>query len=281
MKEISIEGCPVIGTGTFGKVYRFDADTVVKVYDDPANLPLIETEQERSRRAFIKGIPTAIPFGIAKVGDTYGSMFELIEARNCNDFIAEHPQKADKLIAEYAGFIKKLHAVEARNGEFPDARTVYLDYLECIRPYLPADIYGGLAAFVKAVPESRGLVHGDIQMKNVMLSNGEMLLIDMNTISAGSQLFEFAGLYRTYVAFGLYDPEDQEKFLGLTTEMSHKIYYGTTELFGLDGNRRDIQILAWLRFLHVVMIELSSPDSFMIAPTLDKLRRLLNDEDVH
>ena len=158
---------------------------------------------------------------------------------------------------------------------------MYLDYLECIRPYLPADIYGGLASFVKAVPESRGLVHGDIQMKNVMLSNGEMLLIDMNTISAGSQLFEFAGLYRTYVAFGLYDPEDQEKFLGLTAEMSHKIYYGTTELFGLDGNRRDIQILAWLRFLHVVMIELSSPDSFMIAPTLDKLRRLLNDEDVH
>ena len=281
MKEISIEGCPVIGTGTFGKVYRLNDEIVVKVYDDPANLPLIETEQERSKRAFVMGIPTAIPFGIAKVGDTYGSVFELIEARNCNDFIAAHPRKAYNLIAEYVDFIKKLHAVEAKNGEFPDARKVYLDYLECIRPYLPADIYSGVGDFVRNVPESYGLVHGDIQMKNVMLSNHEMLLIDMNTISAGSQLFEFAGLYRTYVAFGLYDPDDQEKFLGLSTEMSHRIYFGTTNLFGIDGNSRDIQILAWMRFLHVVMIELSSPDSFMVAPTLDRLRRLLNDEDVH
>ncbi|MBQ7543746.1 MAG: phosphotransferase [Synergistaceae bacterium] len=234
MREVSIEGCPVIGTGTFGKVYRLDADTVVKVYDDPANLPLIETEQERSRRAFIRGIPTAIPFGIARVGDSYGSMFELIEARNCNDFIAAHPEKADKLIEEYAGFIRKLHAVKAKPGEFPDVRKVYTDYLECIKQYLPEDIYAGLESFVTAVPEEAGLVHGDIQMKNVMLSNGEMMLIDMNTLSAGNQLFEFA------------------------------------------GDSRDIQILAWMRFLHVVMIELSSPDSFMIAPTIDKLRRLLD-----
>ena len=281
MREISIEGCPVIGTGTFGKVYRIDADTVVKVYDDPANLPLIETEQERSRRAFIKGIPTAIPFGIAKVGDMYGSMFELIEARNCSDFIASHPEKADKLIAEYADFIRKLHAVQSEAGEFPDAREVYLDYLECIKPYLPGDMYDGLGNFVKAVPQSYGLVHGDIQMKNIMLTNGEMLLIDMNTLSAGSELFEFAGLYRTYVSFWERNPANQEEFLGLTLEQSHRIYYGTAGAFGIDGDCRDIQILAWLRFLHVVMIELSSPDSFMVAPTLDTLRRLLSDEDIH
>lgn len=276
MKEINIEGCPVIGTGTFGKVYRLDEDTVVKVYDDPINLPLIETEQERSRRAFIKGIPTAIPFGIAKVGDTYGSMFELIEARNCSDFIASHPQKTEKIIAEYATFIRKLHEVKSEAGEFPDVRDVYLDYLECIRPYLPQEIYAALGDFVRSIPESYGLVHGDIQMKNIMLSNHKMLLIDMNTLSAGSQLFEFAGLYRTYRSFYEYAPDEQVDFLGLTDDIARKIYYGTTGLFGINGDGREIQILAWLRFLHVVMIELSSPDSFMVPPTLDKLRVLLN-----
>ena len=281
MKEIDIDGCQVIGTGTFGKVYRLDEDTVMKVYDDPANLPLIETEQERSRRAFIKGIPTAIPFGIAKVGNTYGSMFELIDARNCNDFIASHPQKAEKITAEYADFIRKLHEVKSEAGEFPDARKVYLDYLKCMKPYLPQEIYTGLGDFVRAVPESYGLVHGDIQMKNIMLSGGEMLLIDMNTLSAGSQLFEFAGLYRTYISFYEYNPKEQEKFLGLSQELARRIYYGTMGLFGLDGDSKEIQILGWLRFLHVVMIELSSPDSFMVPPTLDKLRRLLDDENIH
>lgn len=275
MKEVNIDGCKVIGTGTFGKVYRLDADTVVKVYDDPANLPLIETEQERSRRAFIKGIPTAIPFGIARVGGTYGSMFELIEARNCNDFLASHPEKFDSITAEYAGFIRRLHAVKAEPGEFPDVRKVYLDYLECIRGNLPGEMYTGLADFVRAVPESFGLVHGDIQMKNIMLSDGEMLLIDMNTLSTGSCLFEFAGLYRTYIAFNECEPGNSDRFLGLPESIARRIYYRTAELCGVDADGRDIQILAWLRFLHVVIIEISSPDSFMVKPAIDTLRGLL------
>ena len=274
MREISIDGCKVIGTGTFGKVYRIDADTVVKVYDDPANLPLIETEQERSRRAFIKGIPTAIPFGVARVGGTYGSMFELIEARNCNDFLASHPEKFDSITAEYAAFIRRLHAVEATPGEFPDARDVYLDYLECIRGSLPGEMYTWLADFVRAIPESYGLVHGDIQMKNIMLSNGDMLLIDMNTLSAGSRLFEFAGLYRTYIAFNDCEPGNSDRFLGLPEAIARKIYYRTADLCGVDADSRDVQILAWLRLLHVVIIELALPDSFMVKTAIDKLRML-------
>ena len=275
MKEVNIDGCKVIGTGTFGKVYRLDADTVVKVYDDPANMPLIETEQERSRRAFIKGIPTAIPFGIARVGKTYGSMFELLDARNCNDFLITHMEKSDSIISEYAALVRKLNAVKSDSGEFTDVRKVYLDYLECIKDSLPGEIYTGLADFVKSVPEYSGLVHGDIQMKNIMLSNGEMYLIDMNTISTGSQLFEFAGLYRTYIAFNERDPGNSERFLGLDADICRKIYYRTAELCGVDADSREIQILAWLRFLHVVIVELSSPDSLMISPTIDKIRRLL------
>ena len=277
MKEVNIDGCQVIGTGTFGKVYRLDADTVVKVYDDPANLPLIEEEQERSRRAFIKGIPTAIPFGIARVGNTYGSLFELLEARNCNDFLVSHPQKADSIIAEYAGLVRKLHTIKSDEGEFPDTREMYLGYLECIREYMPAEVYTGLADFVRAVPKSLYLVHGDIQMKNIMLSNGEMFLIDMNTMSAGDIAFELAGLYRTYIAFNTYEPGDTKDFLGLEDELATKIYYKTAELLSIDPERRDILILAWLRYLHVIIIELSLPDHLAVKPTIDTLRSLLDD----
>ncbi|MBR0151843.1 MAG: phosphotransferase [Synergistaceae bacterium] len=281
MKEINIDGCKLIGTGAFGKVYRLDAETVAKVYDDPANLPLIETEQERSRRAFIKGIPTAIPFGIARVGKAYASLFELLEARNCNDFLISHPQKSDSIITEYAELVKRLHTIQSSPGEFPDTRDVYLGYLECMREYIPGELYGRLADFVRAVPESSSLVHGDIQMKNVMLSNGEMFLIDMNTISAGDAVFEIAGLYRTYIAFNEREPGNSDRFLGLNADICRKIYYRTAEICGIDPERRDIQILGWLRYLHVVIIELSSPESPTIKPTLETLRRLLDGENIH
>ncbi len=275
MREINIEGCQVIGTGAFGKVYRIDADTVVKVYDNPSNLPLIETEQERSRRAFIKGIPTAIPFGIAKVGDTYGSIFELIDARNCSDFLISHPEKFDSIVSEYADFIMRFNAVQSEPGEFPDAREVYVNYLEDIRDKLPEKIYTSLLDLVRSIPESRGLVHGDIQVKNIMLSNKEMFLIDMNTISAGSNLFEFAGLYRTYIAFNDFDPGNSDRFLGISENIARKIYYRTSELCGVEANSRDIQLLGLLSFLHVVIIEISLPDSFMVRLAVDKLRQLL------
>ena len=281
MKEISIEGCPVIGTGAFGKVYRLNDEIVVKVYNDPENLPLMETEQEMSKRAFVKGIPTAIPFGIARVGAAYGSVFELLDARNCNDFLIAHPEKEDSIIAEYAGIVRKIHTIKSEPGEFPDTRKVYLGYLACMKSIIPGELYADLADFVSAVPESQYLTHGDIQMKNIMLSGGEMFLIDMNTMSAGDPVFEFSGLYRTYIAFNVYDPDNSKNFLGISRDLASRIYFKTAELCGVEPERRDILLLGWLRYLHVVTVELSRPDGFMVKPVLETLRRLLDGEDIH
>ena len=80
-RKISIEGCEKIGDGFFGTVYRLDPETVVKVYKYPDSLPMIKKEQALSKKAFVMGIPTAIPFDIVKVGDLYGTVFELLERR--------------------------------------------------------------------------------------------------------------------------------------------------------------------------------------------------------
>ena len=77
MREISVEGCEIIGSGAVGTVYRLDEDTVVKVYrDKEKSLPLIEEERKAAQQAFLMGIPTAIPFDTVKVGEQYGAVFE-------------------------------------------------------------------------------------------------------------------------------------------------------------------------------------------------------------
>ena len=35
MREVSVEGCEVIGRGFYGTVYRIDEETIVKVYESP------------------------------------------------------------------------------------------------------------------------------------------------------------------------------------------------------------------------------------------------------
>ena len=97
-RKLSVEGCEVIGQGANGKVYRLDKDTIVKVYYKADALPDIHRERELARRAFVLGIPTAIPYDVARVGDSYGSVFELLNAKSFSQLIAEEPENLDKYV---------------------------------------------------------------------------------------------------------------------------------------------------------------------------------------
>ena len=82
LREISVDGCEVIGRGFYGTVYRIDPETIVKVYSTPDCIPIIQNEQRLAKRAFVKGVPTAISYDIVRVGDSYGSVFELRSCAN-------------------------------------------------------------------------------------------------------------------------------------------------------------------------------------------------------
>src|SRR5574344_2999539 len=97
-RVISIEGCEVIGQGSNGKVYRLDPDTIIKVYNNPDALPDIRRERELARKAFVKGIPTAIPYDVVKVGAGYGSVFELLSAKSFSKLLKEDPGKIDEIV---------------------------------------------------------------------------------------------------------------------------------------------------------------------------------------
>ena len=87
LRSISLEGCPVVGRGGNGIVYRKDAETIVKLYNPGTALDKIEYEKKYARAAFQAGLPTAISFNTVKVGDQYGIMFEMLDARTVGQII--------------------------------------------------------------------------------------------------------------------------------------------------------------------------------------------------
>ena len=262
-RALSVDGCPVIGQGAFGTVYRLDEDTVVKVYQGGENsLPGMEKELANARQAFLSGIPTAIPFDIVRVGDRFGTVFELIDARNCNDFLREDPGRLPELIPAFAGFLKSLHSLEARTGQLRSVRDSYLRYLEAIAPRLSPATAVRVKELLERLPETRHMIHGDIQLKNVMLSRGEMILIDMDHLAFGDPVFDFAGLFAAYVAFNEDDPEDTLRFLGLDGATCERIFTGTLEAY-LGSPEGDtfrealtkIRVAGYLRFLKILLVE--------------------------
>ena len=65
-REISVDGCDIIGKGFYGTVYRLDDETIVKVFDPGFSVSMIENEQQKAKTAFVKGIPTAISYDIVR-----------------------------------------------------------------------------------------------------------------------------------------------------------------------------------------------------------------------
>ncbi len=215
-RELSVEGCEVIGRGANGTVYRIDKDTVVKVYRDADCLPDVQRERELARKAFVLGIPTAIPYDVVRVGESYGSVFELLNSRSFSKLIAADPAGMDKYVDLYVDLMKKMHSTRVKPGDMPRMKEIALNWVTFLREYLPADQAEKLVALVEAVPERDTMLHGDYHTNNIVMQNDEVLIIDMDTLCVGHPIFELASMYLGFVAFGELDPNVTLNFLKMT-----------------------------------------------------------------
>lgn len=273
-RTLSVDGCKVIGKGFCGTVYRLDEDTIVKKYESAEALSVIEEEKRLAKIAFVAGVPTAISFDIVKIDDCYGSVFELIKSKTFIDLIIDNPDGADATIKRYVDFLKEVHSIKMDQGVLPKAKDRFLARLDVISKYITPEVKDKLYMLISSIPDDYHFIHGDYQMKNVMLSNGEPILIDMDSICTGQPIFDLQGLFVTYVAFTEDDPENSMNFSGITTEMAHRIWNGVLRNYyagksddELEQIESGIKVLSYVRFLQLI-----AESEFLQSGELGKLR---------
>ena len=238
-RVISVEGCEVIGQGANGKVYRIDPDTIVKVYLNPDSLPEIERERELARTAFVLGIPTAIPYDVVRIENGgYGSVFELLNAKSFAKLLINGEKPVAEVAKMSVDLLKLIHGTVVKPDSMPDMRAVAINWVGFLKDYLPGDVFAKLDKLVKDVPEDNHMMHGDYHIKNVMLQNGEVLLIDMDTLCHGHPVFELASMYNAYVGYCELDPSQIKDFLGITYETAGEFWQKSLELY-LDTDDKD------------------------------------------
>ena len=223
-RVISVEGCEVIGQGANGKVYRLDPDTIIKVYNNADALPEINRERELARKAFVLGIPTAIPYDVVKVGKGYGSVFELLNAKSFTKLLNADPKNIDKHIKLYVDLLKKIHSTKVKPGDMPNQKEVAIEWVKYLKDYLPKDQYDKALALFTAVPDRDTMIHGDYHTKNIMMQNDEVLLIDMDTLAMGHPIFEISSMYLAFEGFGVVDKNNVEKFLGIKADVAEYFF---------------------------------------------------------
>lgn len=243
-RRISVDGCEVIGQGANGKVYRIDADTIVKVYYDENSLPDIKRERELARRAFVLGIPTAIPYDVVRVGNSYGSVFELLNASSFIQLIKDDPSRLDEVVRMSVDLLKKIHSTEVKPEDMPDMKAVAINWAEFLKDYLPQNEYEKLHDLITAVPDDNHMMHGDYHLKNIMLQGDEVLLIDMDTICHGHPVFEFASIYNAYRGYIELDHNNAMEFLGIPYETCEEIYRLTLKYYFEGKSEEEIEAIS-------------------------------------
>ena len=199
LKEVSIEGLPLIGKGSCGTVYRLDEETVIKVYDAPRHqheTGMAKMEADISREVFKRGLPTAISYNIVKCGPYYAAIYEKVTGVTVGDAILEDPSRLDDLVAKFAALGQQLHHTDAPADIFPEAIKLKLSRGDVLlQPWLTDEEMKRWKDLVNTIPDRPFMVHTDFHFDNVMVQNDEIILIDVGGISHGHPVFDFISMY--------------------------------------------------------------------------------------
>ena len=255
-QRMSVEGCEFIAKGANGAVYRYDDETILKTYFAKDALPEIKQERENARRAFVLGINTAIPYGIVRVGDGYGTVTELLNATSVTKLIRNNPDDMSDAVKYYIDMLKNIHSVEVEDGEVPDMKETALDWAKFVSAYIPEEQGNKLRALIEAVPKQNTLMHGDYHTNNIMVQNGEPLLIDMDTLCMGHPVFELGSMFNAFIGYSELNHQVTMDFFGYTHEaaekfwnMALKAYLGTDDEAICQNVAEKAMIIGYTRML--------------------------------
>lgn len=287
-RVMSVDGCEIIGKGAKGTVYRYNNDTVLKVYNDKNSIDEIKNERKLAKYAFVLGIPTAISFDLVKVGDKFGTVYELLDAHSFSTIMGNDSSRVEECSNMYADVLRLIHSTEVSKDKLPNAKNKYDNiWLKSTLPYLNEEETSKVIRMLEEIPESNTMLHCDFHTNNLMLQNGEPIVIDMDTLSYGHPLYDLGNICFAYKTQCEFDPESAESFLGMKREDIFRVwkyflprYLKTSDEKLIEEVDKKITCFSFFRFINHLYKRSSDPmHDEKILPIVKEFRSLLNELD--
>lgn len=248
-RQISIDGCEVIGRGACGECYRIDDETIIKLYYGNADISRIEHEKMLSKKAFVMGIPTAISYDIVEANGRKGVVYELIKSKTLGELIRADCTKLDEYVRMYADTCKKVHAIHTSDSEIPSFKEANRADIANITGVTEEERQY-LHRFLDLVPDGDTCIHGDLNINNIMVQDGECCLIDMEELSTGTPMFDISRILFSMV-YANTAPGTFNGFYKMLSEEVEEIYKKFFRLyFGCDTEEEAEKANPEVRWLH-------------------------------
>ena len=239
LRQVSLDGCEILGIGGVGTVYRLNDDTIIKVFREGTTMDEVRKEITMSKEAFVMGMPTAISFDMVRVGSQYGLVYELLHAQTLSACLKQSPERVDELARKYAGLFRQMHAIQVpADSSVPDALEHERSQVMHIRRYFPQEKIDLLLQLLDTVPASNSLLHLDLQAKNAMIQNEELMLIDMGEVGYGHPILDLAHAYSAMVSL----VGDYDKIIGIPRELGTELWNRAIDYY-FEGLPADVVAL--------------------------------------
>ncbi len=197
-RQISIEGLEFLSAGVCGQCFRLDPETVVKLYNEGVAPEVAEQEKTFARAALIAGIPTALSYDVVACGSRTGVIYEMLDAQLFSRIIAAEPTAASQYGKQLAEIAQNIHSKVGDKAVFQDLKPRMRGYIENLRGPLSDRDIAHLLARLECIPDAETLVHFDLHTSNIMIRDGEAVIIDMGDVSRGHYLFDVGVIAMIY-----------------------------------------------------------------------------------
>lgn len=255
-REISIEGLEFISAGMCGQCFRLDRESIVKLYNEGVEPRIAEQEKEFAKAAFVMGIPTAISYDVVSCGNRTGVVYEMLDAEPFSKVIRNDPQGVDTHAKTLADVARMIHSTTGDPALFPDIKHSLRGSIRQMDFFLSAPEIDILLGKLESIPDAGNCVHFDLHTSNIMMRDGEPVLIDMGDMSIGSYLFDVGLLCCIY---GLPELGSSELVTKIPTETGVALWQGFVKHYFADKPpeefeffQRNMHFLASLRLIHTI-----------------------------
>jgi hypothetical protein len=107
-----------------------------------------------------------------------------------------------------------------------------------------------LLEILDAMPDTKTVVHGDLHPGNIMIHNGELMLIDMGEATRGVPIYDIASIYRDLLSGPKTQPDISRVTVGMEPEMCMDV--GNRFMKVYSGAQDEQQLQQFLGMLGLV-----------------------------
>lgn len=196
-----------LGRGSTSDVFLLGNDRVLKVYNQ-SHYKKAEIEYKKTLLAGELGIPVPKMYSLTTTQNGNPAIeMERVPGMILNDYLRKHPERYPFVLYDMARLSARMNRLSYTFSEndaafarkyldikhYINSRICQISRLKCVS----SEEFGRMQRFYDSIPESRGVLHGDLDPSNIMISEsgGRLLPIDYGDSGYGLWIFDLLRMY--------------------------------------------------------------------------------------